>query len=79
VEGQWNVFACVLLLSVLKTSLKENLRIPLRLYSLVYAARPLPADTLSVPDAYAGSLPIVLRHPLNSGIELAVFVTKKWS
>jgi hypothetical protein len=24
-------------------------------------------------------LPIELRHPLNSGTELAVFVTNKWS
>jgi hypothetical protein len=28
--------------------------------------------------SYTASLPILLPHPLNSGIELALFVTNKW-
>jgi hypothetical protein len=28
--------------------------------------------------SYVASLPILLRHPLNNGIELAVFVANKW-
>jgi hypothetical protein len=29
--------------------------------------------------SYAASLPTILGHPLNSGFELAIFVTNKWS
>jgi hypothetical protein len=46
------------------------------LFSLIYAVRQLPATSYQCVTSYTGSLPMVLCHPLNRGIELAVFVTK---
>jgi hypothetical protein len=34
------------------------------------------SDGYQCVTSYTASLPAILRHPLNSGIELAVFVTK---